>query len=413
MRRAALWIVFVLLVSSPAAKSAATREEQLAACIRQIAEAKAAADAAAVYARGRNLDDKHVALHEAYVRRMLRFGLPQVAVYAARVLVKLQSDHPLAWGVLGYFHGKRKEWPAAYDATALAVVGLDDNPSVLHNAGQLVAWQECHTRGPKLSDRARRAIAKHRDALLKMPAFAKAYEAVKAFYAKQAAITKAFDAKIHLADSEKAKVQAEGKSVEAAMRDVITRIDVHRREIRRLQRRLDDTYRVRRHVLPDGKIVEERDNSPRVWGYRRELQDAIRREEDAISLLEGQLRPLRDKRETLVRQFTGKRKEIAKLRKDKADAMGNVDSVFRWDPPAVDGEVTAEVPVPRKVLRTATSQPAGPEADAARQLRLAKMYLAGKMSDKALLMLKNIMSKYPKTAAGKEARKLYAAGVRP
>ena len=410
MRTAAVWTVFVLLVASPAVGlSAATRAEQVAECIRLIEGAKDVKDAAAAYSRGCSLDAKSVKLYEAYLRRMLKFGLPQVAVYPARVLVKLRKDHPLAWGVLGHFHGKRKEWPAAYDATALAVVGLDDDPSVLHNAGQLVAWRESLTRPPKLSDRTRIAIDKHRAALLKKPQFAKAYQAVKAFFAKQAAIAKAFDAKIYLADAEKAKIRAEGKSVEAAMRDIGARINVHRREISRLRRRLDDTHRARRHVLPDGRIVEQRDDSPGTWRRRRQLQDDIRREEDAISVLDGQLRPLRGKRDTLVGQFTTKKREIATLRKDKADAMGKVDSVFRWDPPAVDGEVTAEVPVPRMAFRMATSHPAGPEADAARQLRLAKMYLAGKMSDKGLLMLQSIISKYPKTAAGKEARKLLAA----
>lgn len=52
----------------------------------------------AAYANGIALDRNDPKLCEAYVARMVDFGLPEMAYHQAQMLTTLQSNNGLAWG---------------------------------------------------------------------------------------------------------------------------------------------------------------------------------------------------------------------------------------------------------------------------------------------------------------------------
>ena len=395
---------------APATQPAATRADRLAECVRLIREAKRPDQAIEAYARGCTLDATHVGVREAYLRRMLRFGRPQIAGYAAQVLIRLRPNHHLAWAVMGYLHGKRKEWAKAYEATALAVEGLADDPSVLHNMGQLVAWQEHRTPPPKLSDRARRAVGSKKSALRSKPQFAKGHASVLAFYQKQAKVGEEFDAKIAQAQAASAAVLAQGRAIDAAIRGLNDRIKVRDREIRRVKRRLDDTYLRPYYVDAAGRIVYDLEDSVLTRQYRRTLRDRLLDERRAIDELQAGIASLRRKAQPVLRDLARLRTAEKKLQRDKEQALGGVELAFRWDPPAVDGVVTPESPGPLALeIRKPRRKPVGPEAEAAQQLRLARLYLNSQMHDKAAAILRALLRNYPQTAAAKEARRLHGS----
>ena len=220
------------LAAAPPAKDQptsrpATRQQRLAEQIRIIRQATRPEEAIEAYARGCGLDATNVEIRDAYMRRMLRFGRPEIAAYAAQVLVKLQPDNYLAWAVMGHRHGKRKEWTEAYEATAVALEGLAKDPSVLYNAGQLVAWQEGQTPPPKLSDRARRAVEQKRPQLNGAPQFKKGFDAIRAFFAKQAKVGKEYDVKIARSAVEISALQGHLRNIDAAMRELSDKIEAH------------------------------------------------------------------------------------------------------------------------------------------------------------------------------------------
>ncbi len=93
----------------PTTSPADKRARKLAKLIGVVTNAKEPSSAAAAYARANAIDSCNVKLHETYMFRMLKFGLPKIAVYPARVLVTLKRDHAPAWSVIGYMHGRRRQ----------------------------------------------------------------------------------------------------------------------------------------------------------------------------------------------------------------------------------------------------------------------------------------------------------------
>jgi len=393
--------------AGPATKPASPRAEQLAECIRLVREAKEPQQAIEAYARGCALRPTDARVREVYMRRMLRFGLPQIAVYAAQVLVQLQPDNHLAWAVIGHRHGKRKEWAQAFEATAVALEGLASDPSVLYNMGQLVAWQEAQTPLPKLSDRARRVVAQKKAHLEAAAQYVKGYRAIRAFYDTQAKIAREFDAKIEEAEAQATAVLEQGRAIDAAIRSLNDRTKIHEREIRRLKRQLDDTYFRPSYVDAHGRIIHDLEDSILVRQYRRTLRDRILDERRAIDELAAGIASLRRKAQPVLRELARLRGEVQKLKKDKQQAASGVERAFRWDPPAVDGVVTPEAKQPFALeIKKPPAKAVGPQEQAARQLRLAKLYLASQMDDKAAAILQALIAKYPKTPAAQEARAL-------
>ena len=61
----------------------------------------------AAYVNGAAVDRNDPKLSEAYVARMVDFGLPELAFHQAQALTTLESNNGLAWGVIAYVEARR------------------------------------------------------------------------------------------------------------------------------------------------------------------------------------------------------------------------------------------------------------------------------------------------------------------
>jgi tetratricopeptide (TPR) repeat protein len=372
------------------------------------------AQAIAAYARANALDRNNIELLNAYLRRMLQLGLPQVAWYPANVLVHLSPDNGMAWAVVGYMHGRDGRLSGAFSATMRAIDRLDDNRSVLFNAGQLAAWYDHQQVPPEVSHIARRILDDRHKQLAENAFFQRGYEAISKAYEKIARRNADLTKKLAAAEVAAREVRKLAVEIDGQMRDVSSEIDERLSRIDRLRRELRDEYTYYR-TGPRTTIYVRGVHYGRRYDYyprfhdrytRDRIRQDIRDEKQAIE-------QLRIKRDALLRQglpvldeFRQKQVAIDDLRRQMALSAELIVPSFRWDPPAVDGVVTALrdhwpiTPVPLPDL------PIDPDVEATRKLHLAELYLGFGMTDQARKILLGIVRDYRATDAAAQAAKL-------
>lgn len=185
-RPAGVWLVaHCVLAVTPAAWPEPTPAPADAAPIQAIRQAPDPSAAVTAYANGIALDRNDPELYEAYVGRMVDFGLPELAYHQARMLTTLQSSNGLAWGVVAYVDARRGQMADAILAINLAGQFAPENKFVAHTAGELVAWYDLKADKTTFPENAKAGLAKIRALLAKQTAFSMAYDtACKAYQAR-------------------------------------------------------------------------------------------------------------------------------------------------------------------------------------------------------------------------------------
>ena len=387
---------------------AAANAKRLAALIDTLKTADNPSAAMAAYARGCGIDRTNVELQNAYMRKMLTFGLPKISYYAARVLVGLQPDNGTAWGVVGYMHGRRGELGKALAASIRAAEKAPEDPSIAHNAGQLLGWYENELTPPRLPDSARRILEQILDDLFRQESFVKAHQQMKAAYVRQAALAAEIEKRLAAAAADADRVHDEALDIDLQLRTINDEIDYHNSVIESLYRELNYYYAYPVYTSDGIQYVYVPNYR---YGQRAEILERIRAEERAIYALELGARKLRRRGQTVLAELRRKQRALETLRKQVRGALTQVERAFRWDPPAVDGVVTAELE--RFPLRPRVA--AGPEdrqAIAEHRLELAKLYLSNGMTDKAVAILNELVEKYGSTPQAEEA-KIVLATLKP
>jgi len=373
--------------------------------IREVGDYRAVMRA---YARACAIDRNDVRLHRAYMRRMLKLGLPQIAYYPALALTKLDPKDGTAWGVVGYVHGRRGRLADAFAATMRALATKPSDPSILHNAGQLAAWYDHDPSLPRVRDSARRALANLREKVSKNPIYARAYAEIAQAYKRQVETASMLKRALAAARAEVETARRRAWEVDRELRDLNDEIDYRNRLIDQLWRELRSYYRATRTYKDESGViivVPSRDTL-----YRQELSDRIRAEERAIERLRLKVRKFRREGELVLAQLARREAEVENLRKQARGHVVRQVREFRWDPPAVDGVVTPELERLPVATRPATVKlPIDPDSEAAQQLELAKLYLRHDMSRKALDILEGIVKQFPATKAGRQAKLLLNA----
>jgi chromosome segregation ATPase len=273
---------------------------------------------------------------------------------------------------MGYGEGKRRKIHEALLDTVRALDALKDDPSVLNNAGQLIAWHDLFGESVAIPDSARETMEKLQKELSANDAFAKAYARIKADFDKEQ--DRKADVNKKIKDAEAAVEAAEGQA--KTMLDNLRRIE----------------------EIAKGKAVSDLEHNN---AARKDVEQAQKERDQARADLPG----ARAKCQAAVADGQTKAAAVADLKKQLSKT---VDLSFRWDPPAVDGVVTPEA-VGRPSATTGPSQPALPEdaeAKAAQRLAIAKNYISNKMNDKAVVLLEEILQEYGKTKAAREAAEL-------
>ena len=400
------------MAAEPAAEDRAARKaEHLTMLIEMVKTADHPSSAMAAYARGCGIDRTNFDLQNAYMRKMLSFGLPKISFYAARVLVRSQPDNGMAWGVVGYMHGRRGETAKALAASIRAAAGAPGDPSILHNVGQLLAWYDSEPAPPKLSDAARRILVRIRPQLLKQAAFAKAYEQTKIAYASRAALTEELSQRLSGAAEQAEDVRGQAQALDIQLRAANDEIGYRNRVIKSLRRELNRYYYYTYPVRTSDGVEYVYVPSYR-GGNRSEIYERIRAERRAIEELELKVLDLRRQGRIVLADLARKRKALDAIQAEIRGALANVEQDFRWDPPAVDGKVTDEIEHFPHRRGKAPALPQDPSVVAEQKLALARLYVTNGMPAKAGEILKDLIAKYGSTEAATRA-KIMLATLKP
>ena len=261
------------------------------------------AKAIAAYARANTLDRNNFDLLNAYLRRMLQLGLPQVAWRPANVLVHLAPEEGLAWAVVGYMHGRENRLTEAFSPTMRAISRLEGNRSVLFNAGQLAGWYDHQQVPPEVSHAARRILDDRRKQLAADPFFKRGYEAIAKAYRQLTQRNADLNKRITAMEAASREVRKLAVEIDGQMQDLSSDIDQRESEINRLDRELRYGYvshgsgiRVTGGTL-DGYYL-------RSSGYYRRRHDPYVRDQirEDIHDKEQEIARLRTKREALLRE---------------------------------------------------------------------------------------------------------------
>lgn len=155
-----------------------------AALIQRIGDAMTPSDAVAAYgAAAASKADPRVA-EQAYVRRMVEFGLPEMAEVQADDLTRRTPDDGLAWAVSAFMSARRGSNDAALNQIAAAAEHAPTDAFVLRTAGQLLAWYDTRADRGALSDTARYSAVAVRARLRDVPGYDRAYRAALDEYAR-------------------------------------------------------------------------------------------------------------------------------------------------------------------------------------------------------------------------------------
>ncbi len=178
MRYRAIFLTAVLVLAGPAVAAAGA----VSAEIQAIRGAIDPSTAVTAYAAGVSINPDSVELHEAYVRRMVDFGLAELAYEQAWSLVALDPDKALGWAVIAFVSAQKGHMTDAFSAAVLAADGLADDPFVGHLAGQLTAWYDKQSDKSALGEELGQGAAELRSKLGDKEAFKQGYEDAKAAF---------------------------------------------------------------------------------------------------------------------------------------------------------------------------------------------------------------------------------------
>jgi len=396
----------------PAVKAAAAdrareieQEGKLAEAIEAVAAAEDLDSAAQAYARGNNLGSSSIRLHETFMVRLLKFGLPKTAAYPARRLLGLDQHNALAWSVVGYVHARNGELAKAFDATVTAVRLAQDNPSVLGNAGQLVAWYEYDQSTAKLSAGAKYWLDQARAELVANQDFAATYDKLAAAYQ---AVAK-YDREIAAAKGEVGRLESQLASANSEYKSIMRDIDSCSSRSNELTRELNRCYPTHDPMADHlesscgqhaGELTGQiRQEEAAIEDLRRRADETMRANADQISAIQSELNA-----------YQGK---LGALQTERGLAAKRIAGLFRWDPPAVNGVVTPEVVLVVEDFAVRLPRPGVDPGDhegmAAQRLRVARLYVSNNFREQAATILTEMLHAYGSTKAAEEGRLLLVA----
>ncbi|MFW6133127.1 MAG: hypothetical protein ACOC8F_04465 [Planctomycetota bacterium] len=381
--------------AAPGTRPSAT--ERFDALLKQVRDAQAPEAVASAYAEANTLHPRAQVLHTAYLKRMLRFGLVTIAAHPARTLLRIDPDHALAHGTLAYLHGREGRRAEALGDALVAAAKLRRNAGVLSNLGQLVAWYDHAAPTPELAPAARRRLEKLREPLSKQKAYDSAYKRVAAAYAQRDEKLAALTERLERAEDAVSELKAPLADLYTRLGGLVDEIE-YREEI---VDDLEDELRFDFHFDPyTGRFVRHHDHDfllrQRLYDERRRLARLRREAHDVQARIAGLRTELEQRRDRL---------DAIRRKRDELDR--SPAAAFRWDPPAVGGEITPAVEHPGQVWRpTGSTRPRQTRPRPEQRLDIARLYLANDMPDKAREVLREVAAQKVSEEAAAEARKL-------
>ncbi len=131
------------LYDEPLKPASSTRTSQSdASLIDALRKAPDPSSAVAAYARGADAKIDSIALDEAYVRRMIELGVPEMAFVQAQSVTRKNAHAGLAWAVIAAVNARRGETTQALQDLVRAYEEVPKERFVAQVAGQLLAWYD-------------------------------------------------------------------------------------------------------------------------------------------------------------------------------------------------------------------------------------------------------------------------------
>ena len=155
--------------------------------VKALADAKDPSAAIDAYATALAASPGDVAVPATYLRKMVEFGLPEMAEKQALDVSTRDPNNGLAWAVLAYMDARRDRTSDALTKIVTATSHGSDDPFVLRTAAQLVAWYDARAAKDTLPAVLRDSVEKMRSGLSAKSGFAEPYQRAHDEYAKNPA----------------------------------------------------------------------------------------------------------------------------------------------------------------------------------------------------------------------------------
>jgi hypothetical protein len=150
-----------------------------------IAKAPDPSSAIAAYAQAHADAPNDPAVDVAYVRKMVDFGLPEMAEKQARAVNERDASNGVAWAVRGFMDAKRGDLPDALKRVATAARLAPGDAFVMRTAGQLVAWYDTRADRPALGDEIAKSVEEMRKGLGGRTVYDDAYQRGRDEYSQE------------------------------------------------------------------------------------------------------------------------------------------------------------------------------------------------------------------------------------
>jgi hypothetical protein len=134
------------------------------------------------YSAGLAADRNSIALQNAYVRRMVDFDAPQLAVAAAKRLVDAEPSNGLARAVVADAEARQGSMVDALTNISLAARRAGSDPFVQKTTANLIAWYDNNPRPPRLPGSVRESLQQLHSDLETKPTFAEAYKEANKYF---------------------------------------------------------------------------------------------------------------------------------------------------------------------------------------------------------------------------------------
>ncbi len=410
---------------APAAPAAAP---DVAPFVKAVREAMTIDAAVVAYEKGSAIDGKNVDLLDAYLRKMLKFGLIHKAYPPADTLRSVQTSNVLALSTSGYRFAADSNLLAALDVYIQAMRLEPKDPSIQTNLGQLMAWADLDSRAAGVPA----AFKEYLASLKNEPVFKQAGKLSIAYQNAK----RSYDKRTTIQDKYAPRMDEVEKRVEAAKEKLIAKQKIYNEQakktspytselsklksrassIRSQGRREENNYRSTRD-----RVYSDREDRDR---YRREIERHNRSVRKRVESLKKELQEVEKKIKELEAKAASEKKALEAVKQDRnlaslamtkeKDAlkklhfameteMRAIGANWEWALPTVDG---VPVTVATSVFTSKLVASPEMEAEATKELRKAEMYINSEMYDKARQILGTLAELYGTTDAGRTAKKL-------
>ena len=384
--------VLALTAICPAENAPEARLREAIEAIQQSDSVRAAGEA---YGGAASEAGDSAELRDVYMRKLLALDAVDLAVSPARTLVSLDRNNGVAWALIGRHAVKQGRTAEALAATANAVILLGDEPGVMYNAGQLMAWLDNETDLPELDEDAVAALAAAGEEWSSQEAFKEGYELLQRGYDQHRQI-------IETAQNLHDEIEDQLAETKAEYEELVEAVDRQKAQVDHLAVRI-------RNADKDDVDIDHEDY--------QDLQDA----RDELARLGVRKSEVKREGVQLTRDLGRAADDIERAQRNRQQVFRDAGAEFAFRVPAHDAESTGVLPeTDLDVLDSpttngsaggggsdgTTNEPDSADQESQRLLRKAKLYLNGDMNDKAAEILRELLEKYPESDEAEEAQAL-------